>query len=101
MVFDPTLLGYPLNSNFSRDQLCVLVRQFRGATTRTKDESLAVHLEEDLLLREPPSIKGDTFRRLAKWCKTDGHPYQDGMDVARRISVVLFGQILDRDRLGV
>jgi hypothetical protein len=39
--------------------------------------------------------------QLAKWCKTDNPLYWDGMDVAQKISQVLFGTVLDRTQLGV
>jgi hypothetical protein len=42
----------------------------------------------------------DTYRQLARWCKTSGI-YADGMEVARRISDLLFGTVLDRDAIGV
>ena len=41
-----------------------------------------------------------TIQQLAKWCKTDGI-YYEGMQVARKISRLLFGEVLDRGVRGV
>jgi hypothetical protein len=40
-----------------------------------------------------------TLKQLARWCKTDGI-YSEGMAVAREISRLLFGVVIDRHRLG-
>ena len=39
--------------------------------------------------------------QLAKWCKTENPLYWDGMEVARKISQLLFGCVLDRPQLRV
>ncbi len=93
------LYGYELNVRFDRQQLSALLNDFRRAVAREKDKSLASRLEEELLHRDP-AIERESLGRLAKWCKTDGI-YQDGMEVARKISLLLFGCVLDRTRLGV
>lgn len=100
-MFNPAALGFSLNPQFDRNELQALLTSFHDAVCRNQDKSLAIRLEKELLVVEPPAISRDTFRRLAKWCNTDGNPYQHGMKVARRISSLLFGQILDRKRLGV
>jgi hypothetical protein len=100
-MFNPDAVGLHLDPQFDKNQLRTLLAAFQGAVNRNQDKSLAIRLEKELLLREPPSIERDTFRRLAKWCNTDGNPYRSGMDVARKISSLLFGQTLDRRRLGV
>jgi hypothetical protein len=73
---------------------------FRRDAKREQDVSLANHLDKELLRREPPRIERKTLNQLARWCKTDGGVYSDGMDVARRISQLLFGCIIDREVLG-
>jgi len=100
-MFNPNTFGVQLNPQFDRDQLRTLLSRFHSAVCRNKDKSLAVRLEKELLSGQPPSIERETFHRLAKGCSTDGNPYQHGMEIARRISLLLFGQILDRRMLGV
>lgn len=99
-MFDPLRFGYPLNPEFDRQRLQNLVSHFCSAVSREQDKSLATRLRNELLERQSPSIERATFQRLAKWCKTDGI-YQDGMEVARQISLLLFGQVIDRNRIGV
>jgi len=100
-MFNPAIFGFQLNLQFDKNQLQILLDRFQEAVSRNQDKSLAVHLGQQLLLREPPAIDRDTFQRLAKWCNTDGNPYQGGMEVARRISSLIFGQVLDRKKLGI
>jgi hypothetical protein len=88
-----------LKLDFDRQRLASLLKEFRSAVKRGCDDRLAEMLEEDLLSRERPRIRTSTITRLAKWCKTDGI-YADGMEVAKEISMLIFGQVLDRNRLG-
>jgi hypothetical protein len=92
-------VGYELYPQFDRERLAVLLMGFRRVVVREQDKSLANRLEEELLGGDFPAIQTKTFLRLAKWCKTEGI-YQDGMGVAREISLLLFGRILDREQLG-
>lgn len=101
MAIDTSRYGYPLNTEFNRDELRELLNAFRGAVNREQDKGLANHLEEQILHRTPPAIDRITFYRLAKWCNTNGHIYWDGMEIARKISLLLFGAIVDRQQLGV
>jgi hypothetical protein len=100
-MFNPASVGFPLNPQFDRNQLQNLLARFRAAVCREQDKSLAARLENEFLVAQPPAVERDTFHRLAKWCNTDGNPYQHGMEVAKQISLLLFGQILDRKRIGV
>ena len=92
--------NYKLNLQFDRQQLAVLFSSFRRVVAREQDKSLANRLEQELLRGDPPAVQRQTFLRLARWCKTGGI-YQYGMEVARKISLLLFGRILDRIELGV
>jgi hypothetical protein len=94
------LCGHELHPQFDRERLAALLVRFRHVVVREQDKSLANRLEEELLRGASPAIQAKTFLRLAKWCKTDGI-YQDGMGVAREISLLLFGCVLDREQLGV
>jgi hypothetical protein len=87
-----------LREDFDREQLWVLLGRFRGAIKRQRDHRLADDLRNDLLSNPTPRLRTSTIRRLASWCKTSGI-YADGMEVAKDVSVLLFGQVLDRTRL--
>jgi hypothetical protein len=86
--------------DFDKRKLISLLAQFRSVVYRECDIRLAEVLEEDLLARDTPRLRASTITRLAKWCKTDGI-YADGMVVAKKISLLVFGKILDRNALGV
>lgn len=100
-MFDPASVGYPLTADFNRARLKTLLDTFRGVVRREIDKSLADRLTEELLERDPSRIERKTFERLAAWCNTENQVYWDGMDVAREISQLLFGKVLDRTSLGV
>ena len=46
-----------------------------------------------------PALTDQTFWQLAKWCKTGG-AYQAGMEYAQKISMAVFGRIIERSRMG-
>jgi len=97
--FDRSNVPYELRQDFDRGELARLLTRFRSVVKRQIDVSLANHLDKELLGREPPRIERNTLNQLARWCKTGGI-YSDGEDVARRISQLLFGCIIDREVLG-
>jgi hypothetical protein len=89
------------NESFDREALKRLLQKFSSATKRRRDKRLIEDLSDDLLSDiHPPRLQRRTVLRLAKWCKTDGI-YGDAMIVAREISRLLFGEVLNRDLLGV
>jgi len=92
---DPSNVPYVLRVDFDRGELARLLPALRSAVKREQDRRLANDLDDELLKREPPRLKRKTLDRLARWCKTGGI-YSDGEDVARRISQLLFGCIIDR-----
>jgi hypothetical protein len=92
---------YTLNASFDRAQLDQLLRSFDSVVRRRIDRSVSQRLRRELLDTNPASISRSTMGQLAKWCKTENPLYWDGMDVARKISQLLFGCILDRTKLGV
>ena len=89
-----------LRQDFDRNQLWFLLGRFRAAIKRQRDHRLADDLRNDLLSTRTPKLRASTIRRLASWCKTSGI-YADGMEVAKEVSLLLFGQVLDRTRLGI
>jgi hypothetical protein len=99
-MFDPATCGYPFKSNFDKRTLERLLNQFEGEVKRESDRKLAFELRSQIFNSAIPSITKQTFNRLAKWCKTDGI-YGDAMQVAQRISEILFGRIIDRSLIGV
>jgi len=90
-----------LNTNFDRSQLDQLLRVFNSAVRRQIDRSVSDKLRHELLDSDPPFISAGTMAQLAKWCKTENPLYWDGMEVARKISLLLFGCVLDRSQLRV
>jgi len=90
-----------IHPEFDKQQLPPLLSEFRASTRRAQDKSLATRLEEEVLQYERLHIRRQTIVRLAKWCKTDGRAYQDGMVVARKISLLIFGRVLRREDFGV
>jgi hypothetical protein len=93
--------GYGLVPEVDKEKLGRLLAEFEAAVRRRQDRSLAARLRNEILEPAVPSISHATMLQLAKWCKTENPLYWDGMAVAQRISAVLFGLVLDRDRLGV
>ena len=97
------MLKIMLHNNFNRGELLSLIGEFESVVKREQDRSLARHLRRDFIDGNPSPHNRDTVRtieQLAKWCKTDGI-YSEGMQVARQISRLLFGEVLDRQALGV
>ena len=93
--------NYVLNPNFDRRELRNLLNKFRANCRRAGDGTLANLIQAELLESDAPTPQASTYKRLAKWCRTDGNPYQDAAPVAREISRLLFGCVLDRNKLGV
>jgi hypothetical protein len=97
----PEILPHRLDAAFERRQLKSLLAEFHSAVKREKDRSLSQKLRKELLELDPPCLKRLTWLQLAKWCDTKNPLYWDGMDVARKISKLLFGLVLDRHQLNV
>lgn len=92
---------YPLNENFDRNQLDELLKTFDSVVKRQIDRSVSQKLRQALLDGKAPQISRAATEQLAKWCNTKNPLYFDGMEVARKISQLLFGCTLDRNKLGV
>lgn len=84
---------------FSVTELERLLRVFE-ATVQPRLASLATNLRAEVIKTNPPALKKKTRQQLSKWCKTD-YQYGEGGDVARKISELIFGRVIDRDALGV
>jgi hypothetical protein len=92
---------YMLNTEFDKQHLKLLLADFESSVKREIDRSLSQKLRQELLGSNPPSMNYPTLLQLAKWCNTNSPLYWDGMDVARKISQLLFGRIVDRHELNV
>jgi hypothetical protein len=88
-----------LNPNVDKAKLKVLLDRFRSLTRRGIDRSLADEIQAQFIDSENWGITLSTEKKLARWCKTNGNPYQDAMPVAQQISELLYGRILDRNLL--
>ena len=86
---------------FTDAQLSDLLQQFRAAVRRTfpNDAGLADEIEHQLIRSGKAELTANTQKKLARWCRTDGSPYQDAMPVAQRISRMLYGEVIDRELL--
>lgn len=93
--------NYTLDTSFNKRELESLIVDFEAAVKRGIDRSLPQKLRQELLESEPPSLEYPTLLQLAKWCNTKNPVYWDGMDVARKMSQLLFGCVVDRHRLNV
>jgi hypothetical protein len=92
---------YEFDTSFDKQRLESLIADFESAAKRKIDRSLSQNLRRELLESEPPSLKYPTLLQLAKWCNTKNPVYWDGMSVARKMSQLLFGCVVDRHRLNV
>lgn len=100
----PTLMEtvpYALDGSFDKGQLESLIAAFESAAKRGIDRSLSQKLRHELLETDAPRLEHHTMLQLAKWCDTNNPLYWDGMDVARKISKLLFGFVLDRHQLNI
>jgi len=86
--------------NIDKQRLTSLIGEFEAAAKRRIDVSLAVNLRREALECDPPALTRATTLQLARWCKTNNPVYWDGMEVAKKISNLLFGRVLDREALG-
>lgn len=91
---------YTLKAVLDRSRLDRVLNEFESAVKREIDKRLAREIREQVLNSGTPWLSRRAFERLARWCKTDGI-YADGMMVAREISLILFGRVIDRRELGV
>jgi hypothetical protein len=92
---------YQLKQDFEPKQLDQLLKTFESVVKRDIDRSVSHKLRQELLDSNPPDISRATTGQLAKWCNTNNPLYWDGMEVARKISQLLFDCLLDRNKLGV
>ena len=86
---------------FTDAQLSELLQQFRTAVRRTSpnDAGLADEIEQQLIRNGKAELTAHTQKKLARWCRTDGPPYQGAMPVAQQISRMLYGEVIDREVL--
>jgi hypothetical protein len=94
-------LPYTLDLHFDKPRLKKLIAEFESSAKRGIDRSLAVKLRKELIDSDPPYVSRATILQLARWCKTNSPLYWDGMEVARKVSQLLFGCVVDRDALDV
>jgi hypothetical protein len=95
-----TIDAYQLLASIDKQQVAALISEFEGAVKRRIDRGLAEKLREQILEAKAPSLNHKTIQQLARWCKTENPIYRDGMIIAQKISAALFGEVLDRERLG-
>lgn len=89
-------MTYQLKGSVDETKLHNLLQRFRSAVRRRVDRGLADEIEYQIIQCGRAILETATTKKLARWCNTNGDPYQDAMPVAREISEVLFGVVLDR-----
>jgi hypothetical protein len=90
------LMTNALKDSIDKTKLQNLLQRFRSAVRRGIDRGLADEIEYQIIQCGHAILEIATTKKLARWCNTNGSPYQDAMPVAREISEVLFGVVLDR-----
>jgi hypothetical protein len=85
---------------YDEGEFRTLIARFLSSVKRKKDRRLADDLTQDLLSPSRSVLRRETLIRLARWCNTSGI-YGEGMVVARQISALLFGEVLDRTEYGL
>jgi hypothetical protein len=82
---------------FNRGELEALLADFSSSVKRNGDDKLSIAIRAELLEGKAGALSKDTRARLARWCSTTNPVYRDGSAVARKISMLLFGKILQRE----
>jgi len=98
-VADIQANGRGLRPEIDKQNIERLIGELEARVKRRIDMSFPMNLRKELLVAAQPELSLSTIRQLARWCKTDGI-YGDGMIVAQKISLALFGVVLDRTKLG-
>lgn len=83
--------------NYNREELQRLISEFVSRARRPGDDRLAIDLKRELLDRDGRSLPSDTFKRLGRWCHSATPVFREGAVVARQISMLLFGRVIDRE----
>ncbi len=92
-------MHYALLDSIDKTKLAKLLTLFKDSVKRDIDRGLADEIQRQILDSSNPRLTISTMRKLARWCKTNGSPYQEAMPIAQQISDLLFGRILDRNLL--
>ncbi|MHA1955111.1 MAG: hypothetical protein ACXAAM_08615 [Candidatus Heimdallarchaeaceae archaeon] len=84
---------YPINPDFDRDELKKLLDEF--VSTNGKAKTISEKIRREVLINNQQELLTDTLIQFSKWCHT-GHSYVGGQAVARKISILLFGEVIPR-----
>lgn len=93
-MFSPEVYGYEYQ-NYDRSKVRSLCIALGDSFQRDAVREFSQRLIRDLCDSTSPAMTSRTFWQLAKWCKT-GSAYEQGMEYAQRISMEVFGRILQR-----
>lgn len=87
-----------IKQDFDRDKLRRLLSEF--IETNKKAKSIANKIENELLKLNKDSLNRSTLIQFSKWCNTNppysGESKTGGQQVAQKISILLFGKVIDR-----
>ena len=93
-MFSPESYGYqyqPYDRKKVRSLCIALGDSFQRDDIREFSQRLMCELCDSTY----PALTSRTFWQLARWCKT-GSAYEEGMDHAQKISIAVFGRIIER-----
>jgi hypothetical protein len=93
-MFSPESLGYQYQT-YERSKVRSLCIALGDSFQRDAIREFSQRLMHELCDSNSPTMTPRTFRQLARWCKT-GSAYEEGMDYAQKISIAVFGRIIER-----
>jgi hypothetical protein len=93
-MFSPQTHGYTYQ-NYDRSKVRSLCIALGDAFQRDDVRDFSKRLMHELCDCSTPELTSKSFWQLARWCKT-GSAYVEGMDHAQKISIAVFGRIIQR-----
>ena len=93
-MFSPEFLGYQYQT-YDRSRVRALCIALGDSLQKDAVREFSQRLMRELCGSTSPNMSSRTFWQLARWCKTGG-AYEEGMDHAQRISIAVFGRIIER-----
>jgi hypothetical protein len=93
-MFSPESYGYQYQT-YDRSKVRSLCIALGDSFQRDEVREFAQRLMRELCDSTSPAMTSRSFWQLARWCKT-GSAYEEGMGHAQKISIAVFGRIIER-----
>lgn len=93
-MFSPEMYGYTYQ-NYDRAAVRSWANALGECFRRDDVWEFTQRLIHELCDSPEPQMTSRTFWQLARWCQTGG-AYEQGMEYAQKISIVVFGHIIQR-----